>query len=233
MRWPPSPPSDRTWGSLLVELVIIVVGVLIAFGLNSWWDGRTTALRERAYLRALASDVDQNVSRLEAQIETDRRVLESTQGLLERTKAAGPVAQDSARALLANVFLSARFEPVMGTYEALVSSGDLTFIGDDTLRAWLADFAAQVRDDYTTSYTDRLYLDFIHEFADQVPALLREGTGDLDGLLADPRFRGHLHLRSAAERDMLKYYHQLLERGEAIQARLGEVLDERPESGQP
>ena len=48
-----TPNSSRlSWARLLAEAVAIVVSILIAFGLDAWWDESREAAEERRHLVA-------------------------------------------------------------------------------------------------------------------------------------------------------------------------------------
>lgn len=207
------------------EIVIVVVGILIAFGLDAAWERRNKAAEERAHLRALASDFDENVRRLRAHVRTEDRISTSSQALLAIAQRNGPLPTDSVTHLMGMVFNSSRYEPVMGAYEALVNSAGLTLIEDDTLRAALANFSARVNGRYAERWSDELYLSFIKEFTGRMRFIEDPETGarpadKYDPLLRDPKFQDYLALRYLGERDVARRYRALLAEAEAIAARL-------------
>lgn len=210
----------------LGEIGIVTIGILIAFSLEAWWDNRSEARQEQIHLRALASDFQQNISTLERLVELEESIASSSQRLLARAQAREPDSTESLDELLSNVFNSARFEPVMGAYEALVNSAGLTLIRDDSLRASLAHFAAQVSDQYAESWSNEHYFAFAREFGGRIvlgldeakPADTREQ--ELEALLRDPRFQEYLALRYTSERDMARKYGDLLRQAEAVLAQV-------------
>ena len=215
----------RTVRRMLGEIAVVTVGILLAFALDAWWDGRLAARQEQLHLRALAADFQQNADRLKALIELQDSVSASCRRLLAiaqgREKDSSAAIQD----LMRMVFNSSRYEPVMGAYEALVNSGGLTLIRDEALRSALAEFAAQVRGDYAERFSDAHYFAFTHEFVGRLRfAELEAGVpaqpGDYAGLLADPRFQEFLLLRQLTERDVGRVYAALLEQAQTVLARI-------------
>lgn len=204
----------------LGEIVIVTIGILIAFSLDAWWDNRAMARQEQVHLRALASDFEQNVDALKGLVKLEEDVSSSSVKLLERSQGRAPDSNTPVDELMWRVFNSARYEPVMGAYEALVNSAGLTLIRDDALRASLAQFAAQVSGRYAEAYSDESYFSFMREFGGQV--LLQEAKTAaergraFEELLRDPRFREHLVVRGFAERDMARKYRDLLRQAEAV-----------------
>lgn len=220
------------WPALALEIGVVVVGILIAFALNSWWGQHQARLREVALLVALRGDFEQNVQRLESLIEREDRIIASSQRLVALARAPR-FSPDSARGLIAQVFSSDRFEPVMGAYEGVLGSGGLTQIGDDSLRIELADFAARVSVRYGEEYANQLYFQLIHDFSGRLgfpwvatapgppdTAKILPPRWDPGALLHDPSFQEQVAMRAFGERDMAAAYRGLLDRARRILKRL-------------
>jgi hypothetical protein len=227
-----SPPTDpgnvrvrRRRLNLLMralgEIGIVTVGILIAFALEAWWDDRSMSRQEQVHLRALASDFQQNVDALKRLIALEENVAASSHELLLRAQAGESGSSEPLAKLISSVFNSARYEPVMGAYEALVNSAGLTLIRDDSLRAALAQFAARVDDHYAERWSNELYFAFAREFGGQIMLGFRtepeaERERKFQQVLHDPRFQGHLALRYYGERDLAREYRDLLQQAEAV-----------------
>ena len=127
------------WKENLRELIIVVLGILIAFALNSWAQSRKTSKMEQQYLTSLHDDL------VADSLELYRRLgdLNRRTGLARR--AIGFVfspnqpASDSAFTLIfRDLHSQERFLPNASTYEALIYSGDLQLISDFELRKNIA-----------------------------------------------------------------------------------------------
>ncbi len=224
----PPVPTRVAWlksvARRLGEIAIVTIGILIAFALDAWWDNRATAAQEQVHLRALASDLQQNVTALKSHIEVENAIIESCRQLLEIARADGepPPLGDH----INQVFSSGRYDPVMGAYEALVNSGGLTLIRDEQLRAALAEFAARTRGQYEESWTDQHYFAFARDFAGRIAMLHLQRTGaeaaqrEYQAMLAEPKFLEHLALRYYSERDIGQKYSDLLRQAEALLVQL-------------
>lgn len=221
-----APPRGWARGRRIVgDVIVVVVGILIAFTLDSWWTGRAAAQREEGHLRALRSDFEMNVERLTQAALDEEEISESSLRLLRLARAEAPLAPDTVRALLYRVFSSGRFSPVMGAYEALVNSGGLMQITDDTLRAALAQFASALETRYWEEYSTAQYLGFSEYVAGRTDFLIHGFLGPTIGdstwvvppasavrdaeLLQDPTFQHHLAIRYGAERDVAGSYRAL------------------------
>lgn len=69
------------FGRLAVEFLVIIVGVLVALGVNEWAEGRDNERLARASLRALAVELDQNLRSVREQIAYHESVLPALDSL--------------------------------------------------------------------------------------------------------------------------------------------------------
>ena len=119
------------------EFLTIVVGVLVALGVDSWNTERQESARAEDYLARIAADVATDVAALHEVLEgTDRR-RDSGAELIRRLN--GEASDDrSFRALLLSLMdAQHRFElPVSKwTYAEMVANGELNLIQEPTLRS--------------------------------------------------------------------------------------------------
>lgn len=94
----------------------------------------------------------------------------------------------------------------------------------ESVRASLAQFGAQVRNDYAERFSEAQYFAFTREFAGRLrffedPKVVAARTDAYADLLSDPRFQEFLMLRQASERDVAGSYRDLLEQAETVLAR--------------
>ena len=140
------PPQSPVRGPLrgarwfFAEFAVVVAGILVALALQSWWGSRQDSRRERAYIRQLVADLT----------ETEKRFTEAEMRVSPH---------DLARAKLLHAFwnpttthhdsvivcadMSGYYEDpraILGTAEALVATGDLNLIKDDSVRAAITTF---------------------------------------------------------------------------------------------
>jgi hypothetical protein len=212
--------SLRTWRQAIFEILIVTLGILLAFGLDAAWDSYVDGRRERTHLQALAVDFQRNVELLEQNVRNQQRIIEASRALLAIAK--GGRVDPVAPRLMDQVFSSRQFEPVMGAYEELVGAGGLTVISNSGLRSGLAQFAAVVRGRYSERFSEQLYFAFVREF-------IGRGVGSMEPtaeLLADSRFQEYLSLRSVTERDVGENYSELLELAKSIVSRCRSEMGE-------
>lgn len=131
--------AGRGWKSSLrwfvAEFVVVVAGILVALAVSSWAQQRQENKREQAYLRQLSADLGASEKDLAEAVDLLQLRAEATARVLHRfwrndLSVDAQIVQD-----LALPRSTRRFRPVLGTAEALISSGDLNLIRSDPLRA--------------------------------------------------------------------------------------------------
>ena len=209
----------QDWFVVALEIAIVVLGVIIGFQVTAWGQDRADRATEQVYLRQLAADLAETV-RIVA--ERDARMDASTHAGLDRLLRSFDAPErppaDSVVAWLRQSLYVASPRPVVGTAEALVATGDLGLLGDDSLRAAVLRYldatrenVADQRDARDVAFAllfDRLYLDHVDArtvgsrpldedrptFFGAIPALSPSGPWrspfplDVDALYDDPAF---------------------------------------------
>ncbi len=136
-----NPVRSVPWLRVFAEGAVIVLSILLAFGIDAWWEGRQERAEEREALEALADDFDAAARELESERLLVDSLLTASHAILRWT---GPDADsrhvDSLALVLPELSRMPNYQPPTGTLDALVGSGDLRLIRSDTLRAALASF---------------------------------------------------------------------------------------------
>lgn len=125
------------------EFVVIVIGVLVAFAVDDWANGRADRMAEVDYLRALVEDI-RGDSAVWTDIHIDR--MARTREILEATipiaRGDLPIPNDTASFLRA-VSRSASRQFIQGsgpTYEELLATGSLRLIESVEVRSAIVDY---------------------------------------------------------------------------------------------
>lgn len=144
-------PSPRGWDWrpklrwFAAEYLIVVLGVLTAVGINAWWGDGEDRAREHRHLRQLAADL-RETARLTAEVDSSQLGPDRAGGQIWAAfYAADPPPRDSLFAWRAELARVGRARPVLGTVEALVATGDLGLVRDDSLRTAIAAYLETAR----------------------------------------------------------------------------------------
>jgi hypothetical protein len=132
--------ATQTWLSrLAIEGLVIVVSILMAFGIEAWWASAQDREREVAYLEQLESDLEgtlRNNARFSALAEVSEA---ATAKLFRSYYEASPLDPDSLEAWWSELG-GWVVQPRLGTVQALVATGDLELIRDDSLRVAISSY---------------------------------------------------------------------------------------------
>lgn len=116
------------------EIVLVVIGILIALQINNWNESRKDNIKKQALLKSLKVEFTLNLEQLDSVMFYDFRVLKSTFRFLHldpNELAANN--RDSLRALLQNTSWLWTFDPQNGALRSGISSGHIHLIKNDSL----------------------------------------------------------------------------------------------------
>jgi hypothetical protein len=133
--------SWPVWRRLAAEFIVIVAGVLIALGVDAARDAHVDQVRADAYLRQLRTDLSVTAAGLAEAISVDQRARDGADRAIEAFNSPRLPPSDSLAAWIAAATnSSADFYPTMGTVTALIESGEIRLIRDDSLRQKLLQY---------------------------------------------------------------------------------------------
>lgn len=200
--------TSATIGRLAAEFAVIVIGVLVALGVDEAREVREDRSREAAYLRQLQDDLATTSKSLTSAISLEEGVIQNADRALATLNAPVLAQPDSLRTwILGATGSSATFHPTTGTITALVQSGELRLLTDDGLRRSLLQYhnavttSLRVLDgvrQHTWTTLERLGKD-LSWAALLDPSAPQRFPIDWDVLASDPTFHGAVYdLRLAA-----------------------------------
>jgi hypothetical protein len=141
------------WHQAVAEVALIILGILGALAVDSWWDEKAERETEIDYLQSLRADFIATRDTLKKEIEWEKQQI-STGRDIHQNIISG-LTQLSPEQFIQKIsdfywFSSWEWEPVTATYDELISSGHLEYIQNQVLRIRLGQFGHIVRqlDDY-------------------------------------------------------------------------------------
>ena len=116
------------------EILLVVVGILIALSINSWNENRKNLAQKELQLKALKIEFTSNLSQLDKVMYYDNLVSSSTKKLLQLdSKNSVEMASDSLRYWLQYSSFRWTFNPINGALRSAISSGEIHLIQSDSL----------------------------------------------------------------------------------------------------
>jgi len=140
--------TARSARPLLVEGVVIVVSIVLAFGLDAWWDALAEGRQLREQLGSVEAEVGGNRDLVLFQIDYMERMIGAGAALVAAIDSAASVGgvvtvpDTLAWIPLANPTLDAS----LGAIDALVASGQLALVRDPEIRTLLAGLRDRIED---------------------------------------------------------------------------------------
>lgn len=230
-----SPPPPRVAGKRLgsparrrglkwfaSEFVVVVAGILVALGLQAWWQDRQDSSRGLEYQRQVLSDVRVSERTLRESIQFDRAHASATSRLSTALHASdSPSAGQALQWLQAYAGWTADPRPILGNVNALIQTGEIRLVSNPEARRAMISYASIMG----TSWVDRDAqlqrmvrandLSIARLEAAGLPPLPVSETGkyeasELDGYLpaylaAWPRLRADAQFRTAQQWRLLAY----------------------------
>lgn len=127
------------------EFLVVVTGVLVALALNAWWAGVQDRSKEQFYLRQLVSDLSET-ERTSVQKDRFMAPFESApRRLAQAYFLADLPPRDSIVAWASVAPVHDPMSPVLGTVEAMVTTGDIGLVQDDSLRIAIVSYLDRTR----------------------------------------------------------------------------------------
>ena len=120
------------------EIILVVIGILIALQINNWNEIRKTRQSEIKYLNNIKLDLKKDLVTLKKQIKIRENKLNVTESLISHIDGTNVILDlDS---LSRNIFITLneeRFTPNNSTYLELANSGNLSLIESDSIKRLL------------------------------------------------------------------------------------------------
>ena len=135
--------SVRRW---VAELLLIVVGILSAFGLESWWDQRSVSATETEALTQMLGEFQAAAMTLDNLVADHSQAIQALQRL-DDLLAPGRVTppRDSVAVAALPLWGQSYYLPSMPAYEELISSGSFLTLSSPELKRALTQYGLSLR----------------------------------------------------------------------------------------
>ena len=218
------------WTRVLLEGVVIVGSILLAFGIDAAWEERQEREDTERHLRALIREVRQTQDEIRFEIQGVERSRSGTADVLELMRSGDPnvrpeeLADAIGRSMNVGIFTAQ--QPVLTT---MLTSGELLEFGDDTLLSMLGRWRADVehlRVDAEHLERNREEVVFERAVAIGVPIELLDPGPSLLGMLGDPGMDAAFTLRELRAMLLAESYSAALEQADQVVQALEQALED-------
>ncbi len=234
MRVPKSIRDFGGWHAVGIEIAIVAIGILIAFSLDSWWDGRQEHARELRHLKALYQEFADNRQRLREKEEFEKQLSARHLALIALMRADPPPQRLDLMRALARVFQARQFEPITAAYDTMIGAGGLSVIRDAELRRSIVELATLLKSRQEEEFAEHAHralteaavgkLGVPHWDALRATSIeaanARAAAWNPEPLLSDAKFQDLLIFRQLQANDLSDYYGRLGKKADDLLRRL-------------
>lgn len=147
----------------LGEIILVVIGILIALSINNWNEERTERREEMAILKQLKTEFNANLSQLDDKIGLKTNLINAVTKLFQYIDNPSLRNKDSLDQFLGKTIPYSTFDPIVSD---LASSGSLRLIRSDSLKLllslWTSDIVSVQEDELSwKSYRNEQYVPFL------------------------------------------------------------------------
>lgn len=224
----------------LGEILLVVLGILIALQVNNMNEERKSRERETTILHNLLQDFEMNKRVFENSISGLNRLIEqyyATAGLVKFSKTGYTEEQKNQITLTS----FRRTEIITGTLDVLLSSENFNFIQDDSLKRMLTGYPAVVEsylraqdlcEDYVLNYQRPIFRRYISlrdncRSCEDVFDRKDFAASDYEGLMSTIEYQNILLGIVFMNRDLLQKLERLRERNAALIQTIQQLLEDR------
>lgn len=125
------------------EIILVVIGILIALSINNWNELRKERSKEQKILVELQSQFKDNLDQLEDKIHQRKLIIKNSKRALGLIDTKTVVPMDTLTAILSHLILSPTFDPIDNE---IMTAENLQLIKNDSLRHYLTTFSSGIVD---------------------------------------------------------------------------------------
>lgn len=160
------------WMNHFIELIVVFLGITLAFMLNNWRDDYKNRQTETQYINSFYDEIYQSGTKLDS-ILVENQEKSQRLRIVIRQMSENKFSPDSAIYVVADLAKISLFIPRINTYESIRNSGNLNLIGNYQTRlkiiAYYESFTSKALvEEYYRNYIDDYFIPFFLENVDLV-----------------------------------------------------------------
>ena len=215
------------------EIILVVIGILIALHVNTWNEQRKSNLKERQYLESFKKDLEANVIELQRVIEKTEQTSKSSDSILQfKTGKLEALSLKEFVSCALNATGFTVFQTQEGTIQDIVGSGKLDIITNDSIRLVIGSWDAGLKSirewedlDKNSSTT---YIEYLNQHTDTYKISFQNLPVDEDimnDLIIDRIFLNRIGNRKRLPTILNNLYKKAKPQLEALIAQIDKELD--------
>ncbi|HEY5826114.1 MAG TPA: DUF6090 family protein [Cyclobacteriaceae bacterium] len=149
------------WKSKIIDLLIVIIGITIAFKLNNWNETNKTESKVQEYLKSFYDENNVNQENLVSVLEyskSKKRDVDTLKGILLSNN----YSDKRIKTLTTKLMGMANYSPIITTMQNISSSGEFDVIKDIELRRLLIDTYEAYK---TTANLELLVSNYVNQYA--------------------------------------------------------------------
>jgi len=199
------------------EIILVVIGILIALQINNWNNHRIDSNRESNYINNIERDLNKQLKAIDTQIKFETEVAANCKIALKPYNETNTLKMDSTMAVALGVIESRRtFLNPNPAYTELISSGNIALIKNEIFKNELINYYQELeRIEKVIDKNNSLYID--QEFNPTVHKLgVVDDTEEWDNIFRefDRKYRSENPLTKANRERLFRISNTLLEKEE-------------------
>ncbi|RIW18268.1 hypothetical protein D0X99_00795 [Algoriphagus lacus] len=134
------------WPEYFLEILVITIGILGAFALNSWNENRKNKLEERAILENLQNDLDNTIAEFEFLNTLRKNAIDASLRIFEISSTMPINPNSELDTLFGKTMVRPTYNGKMGTLELLFSTGKISLIQNEEIKEKLISWPGMIDD---------------------------------------------------------------------------------------
>ena len=133
------------------EIVLVVIGILIALQINSWNQSKKDRLEEYSILTRLESNLQEDLNKINSLYQYNERLVRDLKVII-RGLSNKDLEMDIFAERSKDMSIYATFDKIDGTYKETVAAGKLSLIIDDEIRNEISKFYETAESDFPVDF---------------------------------------------------------------------------------
>ena len=224
--------TTRYFKYAIGEIILVVIGILIALQINNWNEARIQHNEEVKYLTNIKLDLKKDLISLDKEIGHRQNKTKVNTRLIAHMNG-DPISDlDTLATYVYTTIMEERFTPNNSTYNELASSGNLSLIANDSIKKLLLELQELYKNNqFAIEHENFEYKEYINRslfkyvdldqlmkvyLGDTKASDLLIGSEDFDTLLRSKEYKNGLVISLAISKDFIPLYNNIKEKSEGI-----------------